>query len=110
MPNLADGTFSLLLVTNTGGQVFERNTANNSVTSQTTVQVEHPDLVVDSVTVLDSTSTPVTTAQSGDSLTIDWQGHNAGTGPTTATWTDKAPLLSNERRPSGIPRRCSASI
>jgi hypothetical protein len=84
LPVLADGNYTLIAVTNALGDVFERNTANDTLAAAQTIAVQHPDLVVENVS-----ATPAGPYQTGDAVTVSWVDHNVGSGPTTATWTDK---------------------
>ena len=72
LPTVADGNYSLIVVDNAGNQIFERGaTSNNTAVSAATIQIGHPDLVVDTVTAPQA-------AQSGTNIAVSWTGHNAG--------------------------------
>ena len=79
---MTDGNYSLIVVTNVNGDVFERGaTANNTAVSASTIGIGHPDLAIQSVS---APSAP----QSGQSVTINWTGKNIGQLPTGTGWTD----------------------
>ena len=68
LPTLADGAYYLIVDTNAQNQVFVRGATNNVGVSAATIQLGHPDLVINSVTA-------PTAAQSG----------TAAAGPTMST-------------------------
>ncbi len=83
LPNISDGNDALVLVVNSDGKVFERNTTNDTLVVSGALTVQHPDLTVENVT-----TTPVGPYQSGDTVTVNWVDHNVGSGASTANWTD----------------------
>ncbi len=71
-------------LTNSTGQVFESNDANNSIHSPVPMVINTPpptDLQVDSITV-------PTTAISGDPITVSWTVSDHSTVAASGSWTD----------------------
>lgn len=82
VPDLADGNYRLLVVTDALNQILESPTGeiNNQSTSDI-FEVGHPDLVASITTPLQVTS--------GTTLPLTWRTTNTGTAPTLSTWSDR---------------------
>ena len=85
IPHGLSGAYYVIVSTNTGKTVHEKDTTNNDGASSTVLQLTIPplsDLLVPSVTAPAS-------AFSGGSATVSWTVTNSGDGPTdAATWDD----------------------
>ena len=78
------GTWYLAVAANQSRTVFEgTNTLNNTNISTSPIQIQAPDLLVDSVTVQTASATL------GQSVDLKWTVRNAGTAPAAAPWTDR---------------------
>jgi subtilase family serine protease len=83
-PDLASGTYKLLIVTDAGDQMFESTGEGNNTSAPSPIDVSRsmPDLIVTSVTA-------PAQAASGQALTIQWTVSNIGPGPTRQfSWND----------------------
>ena len=87
--DMAAGTFTILVVADSDGQVVEPAAEDNNVTASvgtlTVTLADVPDLVVDSVT-------PHSSLLSGGTVDVSWTVRNAGDAPATAPWTDRVYL------------------
>ncbi len=82
LPDLADGSYRIVVVADASTQVFEDGReANNTLASTATLTLTHPDLDVTGVTV-------PTLPNSGTSFNVQWTVENAGSGPAGGTWID----------------------
>ncbi len=88
LPDVPDGNDALILVTNALNQVYERNTANNTLVVDGALSVTHADLVVANVS-----ATLTGSYLSGGSVTVDWDDDNIGTGATTGSWIDTVTVV-----------------
>ena len=80
------GTRYLVVAVNQSRSVFEgTDTANNTNISAAPIQIQAPDLVVDSVSAQPSPATL------GQSLTVSWRIRNVGTA-SAAGWTERVTL------------------
>jgi hypothetical protein len=82
MPNVTDGQYRIIVITDAGNTAFEAaNEANNSRVSDP-LEIVHPDFTV---AISFVPATPV----SGSTITIQWQVTNSGTGNALGQWTDR---------------------
>ena len=89
LPERPDGSFRLLVVSDSAGQVFEQSReANNRLAASGSIQITHTDLVVTSVAIPAS-------ATGGDSVAIEWRVENAGSHDAQGTWLDRVYLTPN---------------
>ncbi len=90
LPIVADGNYSIAVVTDHANQVFEREgESNNTLASANPIVVTHPDLVIE-------TATAPAVSQSDAEITVAWTGRNAGTGSLTDAWVDRVYLSTND--------------
>ena len=85
LPEWADGSYRVIVVTDRNGQVFEQNREANNHGTSTTLVLGHPDLAVTGV------NAPAT-ATSASSFQVSWTVVNAGSRPVAGTWTDRVYL------------------
>jgi len=82
LPDLADGSYRIVVVTDANTQVFEDGReSNNTAASANTVALTHPDLDVTDVVV-------PALPNSGSTFDVAWTVKNIGSGPAGGTWTD----------------------
>jgi subtilase family serine protease len=85
-PNLADGSYRVVVVTDATNQVFERNGEDNNTTASTSsTALLHIDLQTATVT---SEGIP----QAGQPLTVRWQVRNLGSATAPESWIDRVYL------------------
>ena len=97
LPAVADGDYTLIVVTDADDEVFEGlDEANNQDTADANLQMRHADLVPVIV------SAPAS-ALSGDEITVRWNTTNSGTTSTLAGWSDRV-YLSDDQQLSGDDR------
>lgn len=88
LPVKPDGDYFFVVVTDGGNQVFERGgdgEAANTRASAQAMRLNHPDLIVNVVS-------PTGTPEAGRELDLTWSARNAGTGATSAAWSDRVYL------------------
>ncbi len=89
--SLADGTYYVLVVTDSNSQVTEGlGEANNVASAAGTLVVSHAALVPA------ITSAP-TNVVSGTQLSIAWNTTNTGTGPAAGSWVDRVYISSTQQ-------------
>jgi subtilase family serine protease len=95
LPNVSDGEYFLVVVTDVADEVFERDgEANNLTASVETIEMVHPDLVV----TPDSVQLPAGgTSVSGQPVDIEWTVLNQGSGPAAGPWDDHFYLSTDEQ-------------
>jgi RHS repeat-associated protein len=93
LPITTGGQYQLFVVTDANENVYEANKENNNVsTSQfLTISQQSPDLQVTQVIA-------PTTAESGQSLTINWTVQNFGTNPTNSNYWYEKVYLSTDKQ------------
>ncbi|MBL8533517.1 MAG: putative Ig domain-containing protein, partial [Betaproteobacteria bacterium] len=90
LPNLGDGNYRVLVVTDATQRIYETPYENNNQrATDGTLAIVHPDLAVQAVRAAD-------TAQSGSVMQAEWDVRNVGSSPLSATWTDRI-YLSRDR-------------
>lgn len=95
LPGGLDGTFYIVISTDTGNQVVELlNETNNTAVSPLAVTVRSPDLQPVELSVPAS-------ATYGESISISWAVTNAGGAPVLAAWNDRIYLSTNAGSLSG---------
>src|SRR5262249_46659202 len=101
LPDLADGTYQVLVFTDATDTVFEStHDANNLLAAANTLTLHHADL---RSTFLAAPASALT----GDTVVIEWSTLNAGTGTTVAGWVDRV-YLSADQQLSGSDRLLGA--
>nr|WP_322865701.1 CARDB domain-containing protein [Aquicoccus sp. G2-2]MEA1112959.1 CARDB domain-containing protein [Aquicoccus sp. G2-2] len=86
MPELADGTWAFLVVSDAGGQVYEQGReANNTLLDDVPLGLDTPDLQITNVSAPES-------ARSGDLITLAWTVENAGGGVAANDRVDRVYL------------------
>lgn len=84
------GSWWLVVAANQTRTVFEgTNYANNTNISATAMQIQAPDLVIDSVTLQPAS------VQLGSPVSVTWKVRNAGTATATGPWVDRLNLASS---------------
>jgi len=96
LPSDADGSYHLLLCTDTANQVYEGDFEDNNCGASDPITVDYrpPDLTVSGVTVT-SAGESVQSVLSGTSVQVQWTVANNGAGATAfeeGTWTDSIVL------------------
>jgi subtilase family serine protease len=82
VPDLADGSYRLVVATDAAGQVFEQGREANNTATSAALAIVHPDLTPLLLTTPGS-------AVSGDSVSLGWSVKNAGSGDTGGSWIDR---------------------
>ena len=100
LPERIQGSYDIIVTTNAGGQLFEKVTSNNQLTSLEATLVSpqpRPDLRVDTNTVVVPDS-----VDAGGTFSVEFDVLNLGTADTSsgAQWVDEI-YLSLDGRPSG---------
>ncbi len=95
LPDVADGDYQLVVITDQAGSVFEGTDEDNNQSAQG-FTIVHADLT----TAFDSAPA---TATSGTSIDVAWTTHNSGSGVARAPWTDRI-LISTDTTPSADDR------
>ncbi|WP_205678900.1 CARDB domain-containing protein [Aquisphaera insulae] len=86
LPDLADGSYTILVVTDASGEVYEDQFEGNNTTASSSVLVlGHPDLAAQVLSLPAS-------AVAGTSITVRWSVRNTGTEVATAPWADRVYL------------------
>src|SRR6185369_8371887 len=91
VPELSDGAYWVIVLTDATNTVYEnQNEGNNATISQQTIAIVHPDLQVTELNV------PVDTT-SGATLAVSWTVMNTGSGVTNVTsWKDGIYISQNQ--------------
>ena len=95
-PGGLDGTFYVVITTDTANQVPEEaNETNNTTVSSTALVLRSPDLQPLAL------STSPGSAQFGQTIPFSWVTTNSGSGPAQSTWTDRVYLSAASNSLSG---------
>jgi hypothetical protein len=96
LPDVIDGDYRFVVVTDTADEVFEgaAGEADNLRVSDGTVGIVHPDLLVSKLVA-------PKLATGGDVIAVDWTVKNAGTAAARGNWADKLYLSTDATLDSG---------
>ncbi|MDV6028669.1 MAG: hypothetical protein F9B45_00865 [Phycisphaera sp. RhM] len=95
VPDLADGDYHVVFVTDTDDELFERDgEANNVFVLPQTISVGHPDLTGAFIN-------PPAEVVAGNSLAIDWSESQIGTAATLTGFTTRIYLSQNDQVDAG---------
>ncbi|NJO93385.1 MAG: APHP domain-containing protein, partial [Hydrococcus sp. RM1_1_31] len=82
LPDVVDGNYRLLVVTDANNQLIESSTGEtNNQSTSATFAIGHPDLV--------AAITPPSKIISGSTIPLTWTITNTGTAPTLNSWSDR---------------------
>ena len=85
LPDWADGSYRFVVVSDSNQQVYEYDREANNTAASGALTLVHPNLAVTALTVPAS-------AQSADSIDIQWTVTNLGSSDVTGTWIDRVYL------------------
>ncbi|MEX2646227.1 MAG: CARDB domain-containing protein, partial [Gaiellaceae bacterium] len=94
LPDVADGSYRFVVVSDANQQRYERGRETNNTAASTAVALGHVNLTATAVTA-------AATAQSADSIDVQWTVTNAGSRAAAGAWSDQIYLSQNGTIGSG---------